>query len=235
MFKRFLSLVLCLCLLGMASVAFADTDVQTPNPDNFAGKELDITAVATNTAEESTTTVYSVEIVWGDMQFAYGYSSAVSEMQWNPETHMYDIPVVKGTGAEANKGWYMLNEDTPVAVTNPKQTDDSFIPTTQDSIMVFNHSNATVDVEIKTSDVPDTASLTATVAANADCSANTTDITGGFSCTLSKGADGDIYKNDGSCVYGTVSINGVISVENADAYSSEVTIAKLTVTISKGQ
>ena len=228
MIKRFLSLVLCLCLMSMATVALADTT--TFDHDAITGNEasetIDITAVAVSTSEENAETIYSVEIVWGDMKFAWGYSSETTTATWDPETHTYSYES-KTDNEDAKEGWYMLNETTALKHDGAEELG----LTTQDAVLVFNHSNAKVDVAITTEDEKseaDVDALTATFNVSNDtvAEAGTEDNT----WTLKEGTVGDIFANDGSSVAGTVSIDKEMT--SPESYEEAVTIAKLTVTIS---
>ena len=106
MTKRFLSLVLCLCMMCTASVAFAADEVTYPEGTTTFGTEVgvNITAIATDTAVTNAADVYSVEIVWGDMKFAWGRGSEEYPATWNPATHQYEI--TDGTAIdEIDKEW----------------------------------------------------------------------------------------------------------------------------------
>lgn len=228
MIKRFLSLVLCLCLMSMATVALAESKIfdNSAITEGNASQEINITAVAVSTSEENAATVYSVEIVWGDMKFAWGYSSETTTATWNPETHTYTYES-KTDDEDAKEGWYMLNETTALSHTGAEELG----LTTQDAVLVFNHSNAKVDVAITTEDVTsdaDVDTLDATFNASNDTVAE--EGTGDNTWTLKEGTVGTVYANDGSSVAGTVSIDK--DMTTPESYEEAVTIAKLTVTIS---
>ena len=223
MIKRFLSLVLCLCLLSTATVALADNEVTYPdgqtNFDNEVG--VNITAIAKDTSITNADDVYSIEIVWGDMKFAYGYGSGTTTATWNPETHEYEVTNTSDN-SEATKGWYMLNEGTEV---KPSSTNFDLSAGTQDTVMVFNHSNQPVNAKIVITDEIDSENLTATFTKSSG-----SELVEGSSDTyaLEAGVEKDPYNADKANVIGKVSIT-----QESMTSTTELTIAKLNVTISK--
>ena len=95
--KKVLTIILSLALLSMASVtAFAASPITTNGGSDSA--EVKGTYVAGGTA----TTVYSVDITWGSMEFTY---TDASQGTWNPQTHQYDDIVAANwsCAADANK------------------------------------------------------------------------------------------------------------------------------------
>lgn len=157
--KRIITLLLTLCLLmGMATAAFAEDATSGPS----AGTE-DITGDSTFTSganqteigvwakleDENITAVdeveYNVELVWGDMTFAWGKNSQAENNEvvrnWDPETHTWDT---NDEVDEANTGWYLVNEETAL------NSSYSFLPTdaTQAHLYIYNHSTAAVDVNV---------------------------------------------------------------------------------------
>lgn len=63
--------------------------------------------VAAYTANESASTVYSVDVAWGNMEFTY---TVADEGTWNPETHQFD---------SASEGsWSCTEGQDKVTVTN---------------------------------------------------------------------------------------------------------------------
>ena len=95
--KKIFAMILTLALLSMASVtAFAASPITTKGGSDSA--EVKGTYVAGGTA----TTVYSIDITWGSMEFTYTDASAGT---WNPETHQYDNMVAAkwSCAADANK------------------------------------------------------------------------------------------------------------------------------------
>ena len=63
--------------------------------------------VATYTANASASTVYSVDVAWGSMEFTY---TVANEGNWNPETHQFD------SASEGN--WSCNQGQDKVTVTN---------------------------------------------------------------------------------------------------------------------
>lgn len=80
--KKVLTIFLSLALLSMASVtAFAASPITSEGGSDSANVK------GTYTAGTAATTVYSVDITWGSMEFTY---TDASQGTWNPETHAYD-------------------------------------------------------------------------------------------------------------------------------------------------
>lgn len=95
--KKVLTIILSLALLSMASVtAFAASPITSVGGSDSA--DVKGTYVAGGTA----TTVYSVDIAWGSMEFNY---TDASQGTWNPETHQYDGAALAewSCAADANK------------------------------------------------------------------------------------------------------------------------------------
>lgn len=234
MIKRFLSMVLCLCLLCTASVALADNEVDLPD-DKTANlgteNSVNITAVAVESPDVTQVDVYSIEVVWGDMQFAYGYTKNTTKT-WDPDTHEF-IYTVTGSTNEATEDWYMVNESKALEL---DAANDVGL-TTQNAVMVFNHSSQPVDVKIAIDDVDDVETegafnLTATFTKKEDNAAQA-HATEQYTWVLKEGKIGDRYENDGSCVMGTVKINEKPEGDDVATYKSAIPIAKLSVTVSK--
>lgn len=223
--KRFLSLVLCMCMLCTAGVALADNEVTYPENQTTTFNtpvDVEITAIAKNTAVEDAEDVYSVEIVWGDMKFAYGYSSESTTAEWDPATHTYKMTTEDGN--DATKGWYMLNEST--SLTNTGAVELGL--TTQDAVLVFNHSNKPVDVKIAIEDITADGGDTEELKAKFATTGGETTSTDGSTYTLSAGVEQDVYNKDTASVYGKVSMES-----DKTEYTTSTPIAKLNVTISK--
>ena len=95
--KKVLTIILTLALLSMTSVtAFAASSITANGGSDSA--EVKGTYVAGGTA----TTVYSVDITWGSMDFTY---TDASQGTWNPQTHQYDDAASAkwSCAADANK------------------------------------------------------------------------------------------------------------------------------------
>lgn len=100
--KKLLTIILSLALLSMASVtAFAASPITSEDGSDSADVK------GTYVAGGSATTVYSVDITWGSMEFTY---TDVSSGTWNPQTHQYD-------GA-ATAGWSCATDANKITVTN---------------------------------------------------------------------------------------------------------------------
>lgn len=120
------TLALSLC----ASGALAQTD----NLDNFtkdiAGQATrKVIAVLDNREDIETANAYSAEIVWGDMQFAWGTYGGQAQV-WDPVTHQ-----MKDNTEGVQQGWYLVNDskitgDGADVVGNPDHS----------HVLVFNHS-----------------------------------------------------------------------------------------------
>lgn len=171
MMKRFLSLILCLCLLGTASVALADGELDLTNAANVAdangnklsandsGKKTgnfdtnystDITVQVGDATENAYSDVYSVEIVWGEMAFTWG-NKKTTTYTWNPETHSYTSTETK----TENKDWHLVNGNP---LTHEGAQEIGY--TTQGSVMVFNHSNQPVTATISVDNTSDATNIT---------------------------------------------------------------------------
>lgn len=95
--KKVLTIILTLAMLSMTSVtAFAASTITSIGGSDSA--DVKGTYVAGGTA----TTVYSVDITWGSMDFTY---TDASQGTWNPQTHQYDgaTPAKWSCEADANK------------------------------------------------------------------------------------------------------------------------------------
>lgn len=77
-----LALVFCTGIVVLADSA-VDTISSVESEDNTA--EKDVTATYTPGAEPAT---YSVDVIWGDLQFEYKAPDKV----WDPESHVYNDP-----------------------------------------------------------------------------------------------------------------------------------------------
>ena len=95
--KKTVAIILAFVLISAMSVtAFA------ASPVTAQGKSDSAEVKGTYIAGGAASTVYSVDITWGSMEFTY---TDASEGTWNPETHQYDDIVAAkwSCGADANK------------------------------------------------------------------------------------------------------------------------------------
>lgn len=100
--KKVLTSILSLALLSMASVtAFAASPITSIGGTNSA--DVKGTYVAGGTA----TTVYSVDIAWGSMEFTY---TDASQGTWDPQTHKY--------GGGVDSTWSCAEDANKIEVTN---------------------------------------------------------------------------------------------------------------------
>lgn len=86
--KIFAFFIAAAMISGMTSTAFA-TSVDGSNPSSTSDVK------ATYVQGSASDTIYSVDVVWGNMEFTY---TAPEEGTWNPNTHTYD-------GAGTNGVW----------------------------------------------------------------------------------------------------------------------------------
>lgn len=233
--KKLISLALCLCLLSsMAVAAFADGEIsyptnQTGNFDTAYG--VDITAIASDSTATAQKHAYSVEIIWGDMKFAWGYSAA-KETTWDPETHTWS----EETNIDldnATKEWRLLTETALTA--------DGAVAaglTTNDAVLIFNHSslpvlaNIAIDNTDTTVDTIPGAGITAGFTATS--ANNIPDVTTGNYTLVAAAADSarhDLTNNANAMVYGKVSLTD--PTDPTQIPENEAAVAKLNITISK--
>lgn len=100
--KKVVTILIVIALLSMASVtAFA------ASPITSVGDSDSVDVKGTYVAGTAATTVYSVDIAWGSMEFTY---TDASQGTWNPETHQYDGA---GTGT-----WSCETDANKITVTN---------------------------------------------------------------------------------------------------------------------
>ncbi len=101
--KKVITSILAASMLGAMSItAFAGETPSTPTPTTVT----DITNLGDNGSHDvkvkyddsTNTTIYSVDIVWGDMQFDYSAGT------WNPTTHSYSSDATAGFKAAAEGG-----------------------------------------------------------------------------------------------------------------------------------
>lgn len=94
--KKVITSILAVSMLGAMSVtAFAATDNTTLEGGTSGGKTHDVEVKYDDSTNK---TIYSVDIVWGDMQFDYSAGT------WNPTTHSYSSDATAGFTAAAEGG-----------------------------------------------------------------------------------------------------------------------------------
>jgi len=223
--KKLISLLLCLCIFSSLAVsAFAETKViDDTGFDTPYG--VDITAIAKNSDGTKTNHVYSVEIAWGNMQFAWGYVNS-KESTWDPENHKW----VETEIADENntKEWYLV-DDTGFTL-----EDTAADLTTNDAVLVFNHSSLPVDAQIAVTDEADVASIIASFNANGGVTANAETGKYNLVAAANESAYHDFTNNANAMVYGKVSLADPTPKQEAlIPTNNAVTVAKLNVTISK--
>lgn len=96
-----------------------------------------VTAYVQDSADGEIQGAYSAEIIWGDMEFAWGGGKT-----WDPASHT----LIESPSGE-NAGWYLLNSSRlsgpgPNAVGNPDHS----------HVLVFNHSYYGIQVEASMED-----------------------------------------------------------------------------------
>lgn len=187
--------------------------------------------------------VYKVEIEWGDMQFAIGDMTDGLKI-WNPKNHTY-----RWTGEQPGADeYYLVNAETylgegkayaETAITNTEHR-------TQAHIVMFNHSNAPVDVQVDLSEVAvDT--VTMSLIGEADYGISTVETealedkgtgTSSYDVIMQAGVVGEIYNTEAAnqaCAVVKVWPNeektpaeGV----NTDLFPVTTAVAKLTITLN---
>lgn len=108
--KKILTLILSLALLCVMAVpAMAADNIKDKNGSASANVK------GTYVAGSGATTVYSVDIAWGSLEFTY---TDASKGTWNPENHSYD-------GAVAAK-WSCEEDADKITVTNHSNAEVNF-------------------------------------------------------------------------------------------------------------
>ncbi len=109
--KKLSAVVLALAMaMSLCTTAFATEPTRNSKISTLPDSQ-DITVTGTYAGDPSET--YSVDVVWGAMEFTY---NANGKTQWNPESHEYDL----ADGGEAAKWDY---EGNTVTVTNHSNKD----------------------------------------------------------------------------------------------------------------
>lgn len=156
--KRFMSALLCLCLLSglLAATAFADSviadNLDATTGDGYAEfpadsayqQQIDIYAQALDSDATRKNDTYKVELVWGDMAFAWG-SKVTETKKWDPTTHTYGVTEEKETA-----GWWLIDETTPLTLSHDADGSYSNVVTgtKQNNVLMFNHSSKPVNANV---------------------------------------------------------------------------------------
>lgn len=165
--KRIMAALLCLSLLTGTAAVYAEEETGTTAASgsekvdnlgtegnkqfdeiNYTSDSIEINAVA---MQESPSLehehVYQVEIVWGDMAFAYGATDEITKT-WKPENHTYT-----DNADEREKKWYLVDEESALTTLqlDAEGTYASTIltGTKQNHVVLINHSDNTVVANVK--------------------------------------------------------------------------------------
>lgn len=251
--KRFMAALLCLCLLtGTFTAAYAgeiiaDT-LDSTTGDGYAefdtsadeaySMEADIYAQAFDNAIVNAQDVYKVEIVWGDMAFAWGATDEITKT-WQPADHTYS-----SNANDRNEEWYLISDSKLTKLEyNTDGTYDSILTgTTQNYVLMFNHSNQPVDANVKITEIYQnaedssnsdniTAMLTLDNAFGTTAAENAAD--GGYDYALSYDTEtGVIYsKENGTAAAAYVQLSGKPN-DGVLNDTTPTTVARITITLS---
>lgn len=146
-------------VFGMGTSVFAATPGDSDTRD----------VKATYAANSKAKTVYSVDIVWGDMQYTY---TIESEGTWDPDTHKY-------TGASEGGRWSCDDGANEVKVTNHSNAavKAAFTYEAESDYQLINGSFNKEDVTLKTAEdteVSEAPTDTATLSLNGALKKNVT-------------------------------------------------------------
>ena len=121
-------------ILLAAGLCIGNALAETETLSNFtletpASTSRQVKGVLADDLRIETENAYSTEIVWGDMEFAWGSYGGQNQV-WDPENHVLSVNT-----EEVQNGWYLLNEAKlsgagATAVGNPVHS----------HVLVFNHS-----------------------------------------------------------------------------------------------
>ncbi len=98
LFVVILALVLTMSMTATAFAAAGSEEIPREN-ETFPGAPTTIDVTGTYSDTHTSSTVYSVDISWGAMNFTYSISGSLN---WNPKTHAYDNNENIGWTADGN-------------------------------------------------------------------------------------------------------------------------------------
>lgn len=114
--RKILAFVLTVALLLAVSMSVVAAEESDNSRD----------VMATYRADESTGTVYSVEVFWGSMEFTY---TSPAQGTWNPDTHTYDDAQTVGSwtcAADANKVTVVNHSNTQIKAIMTYTSEENF-------------------------------------------------------------------------------------------------------------
>ena len=119
--KLFSSILAALLVSSTSTTVFA-----APVTEDEGSQSQDVNGVYAGMADADT--VYSVDVVWGSMEFTY-HAGTITKT-WNPETHSYvETPAGQGSwshGIDANKVTVTNHSNKALEATVTAQTTGSF-------------------------------------------------------------------------------------------------------------
>ena len=203
-------------------------------------KDIDISAQAFDSAIANATHVYKVEIVWGDMAFAWGATDEITKT-WHPDDHSY----TDDADDRENK-WYLLDEATELTQLE-YDTDGTYASvlsgTAQNYVVMFNHSDQPVNANVKITEIYQDAEDTGD--ADSDNITAALNPVEGFGTTATQAGDGSYdyqlsYDTETGVIYskanGTAAALSVgLDGEPADGVlnaETNTTVARITITLS---
>lgn len=135
--KKVFALILALTMIfALSSVAFAENN--RDNNGEGVGTESTNVKINVKKLDASEEPVYSINIAWGNLTFAYEYT------EWNDETHVFD------------GGWVKMVDENK-----------TYVDSMSADITITNHSNVPVNVDAvynKTNNATELAGITTNLA-----------------------------------------------------------------------
>ena len=111
---------------------------------------IDIYAQAFDNAVANADHVYKVEIVWGDMKFAWGSTDQIVRT-WQPDTHSYT-----SNEDSREEKWYLVNEGAELTKLEYDANGTYagvLTGTAQNYVVMFNHSDQPVNANVQIIDI----------------------------------------------------------------------------------